>query len=308
MSEMTTMENTFDLTREAYDRYLRRGIPTNVLSQDDALTSGYQLPEGFNGKLISALNTVSVLRPLCTEITTSNDDYMPIVNGHGKADWVPENSPSPIVRDAFDRVPLDNHKLAATIRVTAELLKDSAVDIEQYLANTFADRMAVAEEDGFLCGNGVDKPLGLIQQTKTGCMAEGTVSLDDVLNLVFSVPEKYRRNATLLMNDTTLLGLYRQAMAQGNQLLFGKMNDGRTDTFFGLPIVRCAAMPDAQPGSTPILCGNFKQVFINNCGKRGIKRLNELYAGNAHVGFLLAERVGIRLVVPDAVKALRITA
>ena len=32
------------------------------------------------------------------------------------------------------------------------------------------------------------------------------------------------------------------------------------------------------------------------------------YAGNAHVGFLLAERVGIRLVVPDAVKALRITA
>ena len=32
MSEMTTMENTFDLTREAYDRYLRRGIPTNVLS------------------------------------------------------------------------------------------------------------------------------------------------------------------------------------------------------------------------------------------------------------------------------------
>ena len=95
MSEMTTMENTFDLTREAYDLYLRRGIPTNVLSQDDALTSGYQLPEGFDGKLISALNNVSVLRPLCTEITTSNDDYMPIVNGHGKADWVPENSPSP---------------------------------------------------------------------------------------------------------------------------------------------------------------------------------------------------------------------
>ena len=289
--------------RTAYDRYLRRGTPTDALTTDNIMTAGYQLPEDFDHKLVDAMNTISVLRPLCTEITTRNDDYLPIVNSHGKAAWVPEGQPVPMVRDAFDRIVLDTHKLAAIIRVTGELLKDSAVDLEQYLAATFADRLAVSEEEAFLAGDGVDKPLGLLHQAKVGCTtkAAGAVSLDDVLHLIFSLPEKHRRNATLLMNDNTLLQLYKQAMEQGKQLLFGN-----GDTFFGMPIVRCAAMPDAQPGSIPILCGDFKQVYINNNGKRGIKRLTELYAANDHIGFLLAERVGIKQVVPDAVKGLQV--
>ena len=297
------MNNTRTPAHEAYDRYLRRGTSTDALTTDDNLTAGYQLPEDFDRKLVDAMNTISVLRPLCTEITTRNDDYLPIVNGHGKAAWVPEGQPVPLVRDAFDRIVLDTHKLAAIIRVTSELLKDSAVDLEQYLAATFADRLAVSEEEAFLAGDGVDKPLGLLHQAKVGCTTEaaGSVSLQDVLNLIFSVPEKHRRNATLLMNDNTLLQLYKLAMEQGKQLLFGN-----GDTFFGMPIVRCATMPDAAPGSTPILFGDFKQVYINNNGKRSIKRLDQLFIANDHIGFLLSERVGIKLAVPDAVKGLKV--
>lgn len=149
----------------------------------------------------------------------------------------------------------------------------------------------------------MDKPLGLIHQAKVGCttQAAGAISLQDVLNLIFSVPERHRRNGTLLMNDNTLLQLYRQAMEQGKHLLFGN-----GDTFFGMPIVRCAAMPDAQPGSIPILFGDFKQVYINNNGKRSIKRLDQLFIANDHIGFLLSERVGIKLAVPDAVKGLQV--
>ena len=249
------------------------------------------------------MNAISVLRPLCTEVTTTGDSALPIVNGHGKPAWVPESHPIPLVKDTFDRVNLDSHKLAAIIRVTSELLKDSAIDIEEYLAAAFADRLAVSEEEAFLAGDGVDKPLGQIHQAKAGCMTEvaGSVSIEDVLNLIFSVPEKYRRNATLLMNDNTLLQLYQQAMEQGKQLLFGN-----SDTFFGMPIVRCATMPDAQPGSTPILFGDFKQVYINNNGQRSIKRLDQLFIANDHIGFLMSERVGIKLAVPDAVKGLKV--
>lgn len=89
---------------------------------------------------------------------------MPIVNGHGQPQWVPDGGAVPLVRDTFDRVVLDSHVLAATIRVTSELLKESAIDIEQYLADSFADRMALAEEEAFIAGDGVDKPLGLIYQ------------------------------------------------------------------------------------------------------------------------------------------------
>ena len=298
-----THDTWTDTLRRAYNQYLRRGIQASELNDVSMDGMGYLLPQRLEAKLINAMNTVSVLRPLCTEVTTSGDSALPIVNGHGKAAWVPEGHPIPMVKDVFDRVNLNSHKLAAIIRVTSELLKDSAVDIEAYLANTFADRLAVSEEEAFIAGDGTDKPLGLIHQAKVGCTTEsaGSVSVEDVLNLIFSVPEKHRRNGVLLMNDNTLLALYKQCAAQGQSLWLGK-----DDTFFGYRIVRCASMPDAASGSMPILFGDFKQVYINNNGYRSIKRLDQLFIANDHIGFLMAERVGIKLMVPDAVKGLQV--
>ena len=303
-----TRETRTDTLRQVYDQYLRRGLQERELCDVSMDGMGYLLPQRLEARLVNAMNTISVLRPLCTEITTNGDSALPIVNSHGKAAWVPEGHPIPMVKDAFDRVNLDSHKLAAIIRVTSELLKDSAVDIVAYLAATFADRLAVSEEEVFITGDGADKPLGLIHQAKVGCMTESadSVSVEKVLNLIFSVPEKHRRNGTLLMNDTTLLSLYKQSAAQGTNLWLGKSNDGKDDTFFGYRIVRCASMPDAESGSIPVLFGDFKKVYINNNGNRSIKRLDQLFIANDHIGFLMAERVGIKLTVPDAVKGLQV--
>ena len=38
----------------------------------------------------------------------------------------------------------------------------------------------------------------------------------------------------------------------------------------------------------------------------GVKRMHELYAVNDHVGFMLGERVGIKLMVLDAIKGLKV--
>ena len=302
-THINTRDTRTDSLRYAYDQYLRRGLQERELCDVSMDGMGYLLPQRLEARLVNAMNTISVLRPLCTEITTNGDSALPIVNSHGKAAWVPEGHPIPMVKDAFDRVNLDSHKLAAIIRVTNELLKDSAVDIEAYLAATFADRLAVSEEEAFITGDGEDKPLGLIRQAKVGCMTEnaGSVSVEDVLNLIFSVPEKHRRNGALLMNDNTLLALYKQCTAQGQSLWLGK-----DDTFFGYRIVRCASMHDAASGSMPILFGDFKKVYINNNGVRSIKRLDQLFIANDHIGFLMAERVGIKLTVPDAVKGLQV--
>ena len=301
-NNLTPETRTEDI-RCAYDQYLRSGHERYELNDVSLDSMGYLLPQRLEAKLVNAMNAHNVLRPLCTEVTTAGDRALPIVNGHGKAAWVPEGHPIPMVKDAFDRVNLDSHKLAAIIRVTNELLKDSAVDIEAYLADTFADRLSVSEEEAFIAGDGADKPLGLIHQAKVGCASEsaGSVSIEDVLNLIFSVPEKHRRNGTLLMNDNTLLSLYKQCAALGTNLWLGK-----DDTFFGYRIVRCASMPDAASGSMPILFGDFKQAYINNNGDRSIKRLNQLFIANDHVGFLMAERVGIKLTVPEAVKGLQV--
>ena len=305
---MTDAELREEMTRTAYNRYLRYGVASNVLMDGSDMLPGYLLNEEFSKKLVDALNAGNVIRSLCSEVTTRDDRIMPVVNGHGQPSWVPEGSSIPMVTDTFDRMLLDSHLLAATIRVTSELIKDSAVDIEQYLADTFAERMAPMEEAAFVAGDGADKPLGLMHQAQAGCETQtaGTVSIEDVMNLIFSLPEKYRRNGTLLMNEKTLLSLHKQCLAQGTNLWFGKTNDGKDDTFFGYRIVRSGAMPDAETGNTPILFGDFKKAYVNDCGKRAFKRLTELYSASAHIGFMLTERVGIKLMVPEAIKSLKV--
>ena len=65
-------------------------------------------------------------------------------------------------------------------------------------------------------------------------------------------------------------------------------------------------MPDAETGNPPILFGDFKKAYVNDCGKRAMKRLSELYSMSTHIGFLLSERVGIKLMEPDAIKSLKV--
>ena len=243
----------FITTNTAYNRYLRHGVVSNTPMSGSDMLPGYMLHEEFDAKLIDALRSENVIRSLCSEVTTKDDRIMPIVRGHGQPSWVPEGSTIPIVKDTFDRMVLDSHLLAELLRVTSELMKDSAVDIEQYLADTFASRMATMEEAAFVAGDGVNKPLGLVHQAQVGCETQmaGTVSIEDVVNLIFSLPEQYRRNGTLLMNEKTLLSLHKQCLAQGTNLWFGKTNDGKDDTFFDYRIVRSGAMPDAETGNPP---------------------------------------------------------
>ena len=212
---MQEAEMTVEKLREVCDRYLRRGIVEDALTRDANITGGYELPVEFADKLVNALSNGNVLRSICTEIKTSRNTDIPIVNGQGKAVWVPDGAQIPMVRDRFDRVTLRGNMLAATIRISSELIKDSQIDLEKYLADTFVDRLAETEEETFINGDGVDKPTGLILQAKVGCETAdaGNVSIDDVLNLIFSVPAKHRRNGVLLMNDTTLLHLYKLCSA-----------------------------------------------------------------------------------------------
>ena len=57
-------------------------------------------------------------------------------------------------------------------RVTDELLEDSVFDIEDFIAQEFALRLGQAEEEAFLDGDGIGKPLGLLRQLNRVVVSE----------------------------------------------------------------------------------------------------------------------------------------
>ena len=95
------------------------------------------------------------MRGLTTIITSANGDKkIPVVASHGEAVWTDEGSEYTESDDEFGTVSLGAHKLSTIIKVSEELLNDSAFNLETYISSEFARRMGAAEELAFINGNG----------------------------------------------------------------------------------------------------------------------------------------------------------
>jgi len=172
----------------------------NALSIGTDSDGGYLVPNEFERTLIAALNDEDILRGLATVITTSSGERkIPVVATHGTAAWVEEEGVIPESNDTFGVVNLGAHKLATTIKVSEELLNDSAFNLETYIAREFARRIGRAEEQAFLVGDGVNKPTGLFTSAQIGvtAAASAAITLDEMLDLYHSLREPYRRNAVI---------------------------------------------------------------------------------------------------------------
>ena len=75
--------------------------------------------------------------------------------------------------------------------------------MESYIALEFARRIGDLEELAFISGTGAGMPLGILNITPVGAVTEqaGKISVDDMLELFYSVGEKYRANAVWVFND-----------------------------------------------------------------------------------------------------------
>ena len=85
------------------------------------------------------------------------------------------------------------------------------------------------------------------------------------------------------------------------------MKDGDPQYLFGHRIYTCKAMDKVAPGSIPVMFGDFRNYWIGDRGKRVVKRLLERYANQGQVAFITSERVDAKLMLPEAVKMLKIS-
>lgn len=64
-------------------------------------------------------------------------------------------------------------------------------------------------------------------------------------------------------------------------------------------------MPGMESGKAPILFGNFRHFVIGDRQHRRIKRLNEVYAQQGQVAYIMSQRLDAKLLDRNAVAALR---
>lgn len=251
------------------------------------------------------------MRRIANRITTSSGDRkIPVVASKGEAAWVDEQGEIPESDDKFGQITIGAYKLATMIRISIELLKDSAFDMASYIAREFGRRIGSKEEEAFLIGDGVGKPLGLLADTggaEIGITtnSETALHLDDVIDLYYSLKTPYRRTATFILHDTTVKALRKFKDSNGQYLWQPSIKEGTPDMILNRPMLTSAYMPPLGAGAKAMLFGDMRYYWIADRQGRVFQRLNELYAKTGQVGFLAYERVDGRLVLPEGVKALQ---
>ena len=285
---------------------LRSGFKrvSNVLQEGVDTDGGYLVPEEYDNRLIDVLDEENIMRKLGTRITTSGEHKINIAATKPAASWIEEGGALSFGDATFDQILMDAHKLHVAIKVTEELLYDNAFGLENYIITQFAKALANAEEDAFLNGDGVGKPLGLFAASGGGQIAEtltAAIKADDIINLVYALKRPYRKNASFIMNDKNIAAIRKLKDNNGAYIWQPSAQAGEPDRLFGYPVHTSAYAPEDA-----IAFGDYKYYNIGDRGTRSFKQLNELFAGNGMIGYVAKERVDGKLILPEAVQILKL--
>ena len=294
----------------------------NALSVGENEAGGYTVPDEFHRQLLQALEENNIFRTLAHVIrTNSGTRTIPIAADNGKASWVEEGNAIGESDLTFSVQTLSAYKLACAIRVSNELLHDSAFDIAGHIATRFGVRFGNAEEDAFINGKGVSadptvtpsEPTGILTTLATPSVLTAnasTISFDDVYKLFYALKAPYRQKAKFLCNETALLQLMLLKDGNGQYIWKPGIEIGKPDTILGHQVYTSTYMPaiEGDPasdaGKKVLLFGDFSYYWIADRTNRTMKRLNELYAVNDQVGFIGTQRVDGKLILPEAMKVL----
>lgn len=294
--------------KAAFNDYLRKGIEGDLTKK--SFSSGEEeggalITPALYHKIINDMVALSPMRQLASvETISSNALDIVIEDGKFASGWVGDADPredSSTPKLLQKRIAV--HELYAQPKATQRLIDDSAIQIENWLAERLKDSFAKAENEAFITGDGENKPTGLLTyaaDTKTVETGE-EVTPDLLLYLISELPEQYLANATFLMNRTTLVTVQKLKDDNGRFIWQPSLSESLKQTIFGIPVVCCSYMPSIAKGSYSIVLGDFKAAY-KIVDRNNIHIMRDPYTDKPFVKFYAVKRVGGDVVNLNAIR------
>lgn len=306
-----------DEVEKRFESFLRSGGQVNgaeFRAQGEGVGSqgGYLVPDTFRNKLVERRKAFGGFQNAVENISTSagNPLEWPTVDDVANIGGIVAEGAAYPGTDGADLVfgikTLGAYKYGSggasslPLKVSLELLQDSAFDVKSKISNYLGIRIARAQAPHWLTGTGVGQPEGLlVNKAVTTTIASTTVpTYGELVTFVHALDPAYREGAVFVMNDASAGILQGIVDTTGRPLLQG-LDQGTLaselpqQSLLGYPIVIDQAMPSiAASGSTKWLAfGQMSQAYvIRRVLATQLVVLNELYAASGQVGFLAFER------------------
>jgi len=295
----------------------------NTLSNPDG---GFLTTADTSGRIISRLRDFSPMRRYANVKTTGKSRLTGIINnGRNAYSWgaqgatVGESSTK-----QFGEYQIDVKKLIAYPKATEEMLEDADYDIEALIIDDATMGFAEGESYGFLLGNGVLQPRGLmtvptaytgdntrawgtVQKFKTGvngAFAATPNGGDVFIEAAMSLRSAYRSGAIWAMNRFTLAAAMKLKDSDGNYIWQPTWNlqDAPFGTICGIAIAPdFDHMADIATNSLSIAVGDLNQAY-QIVDKRGISVVRDNITSPGNVNWYISKRTGGDVVNSEAVR------
>ncbi len=312
--------------RGAFNEYLRHGFGDLPREAREALREhraqsagtnsegGFTVPTELIPELIKSMVAYSplfdenVTRQLVT--AAGNPLTMPTTNDTGNtAVLLAENTAASEDDATFGQVTLGAFKFTSgLIKVSNELLQDTAINLEAELRSLMAERFGRGIGASLTTGTGSDQPTGIVTGAGTGFEAGATaITFDDLIELQHSVDSAYRRspNTAFMFNDSTLKALRKIKDSEGNYIWQpASVQTGAAETILGETYVVNPAMADIGAENVSVLYGDMEKFIVRRARPIDIKRLDERYAEADQVAFVGFARVDSKVLDNAAIKKL----
>lgn len=244
---------------------------SDAMTEGTGSSGGHLVPTEFSYDVIRLLRAATVVRQISRIFPMSTwKRTLPRQLTNPSVSWVSEFGTKGITKPSFEQLTQQAKVMAAVIKSSDELLRDSAVNLQQFLAELIAEAFGAEEERVALAGKGSvgggsDPFDGVLYESGVVSVSmedAGALGYDDIINLRFGLTAANDKNGVFVLNRTALKLIMKLKSGDG-QYLWHAPRDGNPGQIGEKPYHLVDSLPTnlGAGTSTPILYGNFSQYL-----------------------------------------------
>ena len=290
----------------------KRGTSTQVVGTDSL--GGFLVPQEFSNELDVATLFTGEVERLAKKLNTASGgllDYPTVDDTATDALLTNEGSSVTTADMTFANKQLSAYNYSSLVKVSAQLLQDSAFDLNSFLVEAMGERIARATNAAFTTGDASSKPQGIVVGSSLGNTAAGAsaITADDVLDLIYSIDASYRNKPSfgLMAHDNIISAIRALGVGSSNDYPIWQpgMAIGQPDRIFGVPVYVNNDMQSSIATATKtMIAADFSKYVVRNAGGVQFLRLNERFMNELEVGFIAYKRADGAVLNSAAVKHL----
>lgn len=264
------LETFFDKSDEGAVSKAGRVPVAKDLSGNVGANGGFLIPQQAYTQLMAIAAPLSVVRQRATIIRMgSRQVAMPVLDQTGTEEgvghyfggilafWEEEAQEIGKSEPKFRKTMLEAHELVAYAPIPNSLMDDAGVSLADFLQGPlgFPGAIAYAEDRAFLRGDGVGKPMGVLNAPATIVVTRataGTIKYDDAVNMMAA---HMGNNPVWVATHKAKATLMLMKGPDGNpSYLWGNATQGIPATFLGYPIQFVEKLPPVGTKGDLMLC------------------------------------------------------